>query len=345
MTTIYSKSNNNSTVNSEKKNVMKFTGLTPTQKDKLLKGSLGVASIAGAGLLITSLSGFDEKPEESISSLVHDKAPVSQNVNDNMSFAEAFITARQEVGAGGVFTWQGKEFNTYYKEEWNSMSPEQKNEYIASLGEGVGQEFTEHNEVAACPVEIPTDFEMAQGVTDDMSFSDAFETARNECGSDGLFVWHGNTYNTFTKEEWDGFSDSDKLNIANNIHNDTDWNNIIVDDTPQVSALVEENIGIINGDEIIAEPSIDVADNTIDLTVLDSNGNEVELVEGNEEGLTGIYGNPPDPTEIIVLDDPKNEIFEIINIEDVASIDAIDGNTDLSNDINLDDFEIDENLA
>lgn len=38
-------------------------------------------------------------------------------VNDNMSFEEAFSAAREELGAGGVFSWQGEYYNTFYSDE------------------------------------------------------------------------------------------------------------------------------------------------------------------------------------------------------------------------------------
>lgn len=55
--------------------------------------------------------------------------PVATSVNDEMSFSEAFAAARQEVGAGGVFEWRGHVYGTYYAEEWEAMSQEQKEEY------------------------------------------------------------------------------------------------------------------------------------------------------------------------------------------------------------------------
>ena len=55
--------------------------------------------------------------------------PVSHNVTDDMSFDEAFATARQEVGPGGVFEWHGGVYGTYYASEWNSMSDEEQAEF------------------------------------------------------------------------------------------------------------------------------------------------------------------------------------------------------------------------
>jgi len=38
-------------------------------------------------------------------------------VNDEMSFSEAFAAARTELGAGGVFAWQGQYYGTFYENE------------------------------------------------------------------------------------------------------------------------------------------------------------------------------------------------------------------------------------
>ena len=51
------------------------------------------------------------------------------NVEPGQSFSEAFAEARAEVGPGGVFHWRGGIYNTYYKEEWESMSKEQKHDF------------------------------------------------------------------------------------------------------------------------------------------------------------------------------------------------------------------------
>lgn len=38
-------------------------------------------------------------------------------VTDDMSFGEAFASAREEMGPGGVFVWHGQYYNTFYAEE------------------------------------------------------------------------------------------------------------------------------------------------------------------------------------------------------------------------------------
>lgn len=62
--------------------------------------------------------------------------------------------------------------------------------------------------------EVPTwsdgEVPVAHGVNDDMSFTEAFNTARTEVGPGGAFEWHGNIYHTYNKAEWDNMSDDDK---------------------------------------------------------------------------------------------------------------------------------------
>ena len=51
---------------------------------------------------------------------------------------------------------------------------------------------------------------VAQGVNDGMSFGEAFNAARAEVGSGGVFEWHGYIYSTYTAEEWDAMSQEDR---------------------------------------------------------------------------------------------------------------------------------------
>lgn len=51
---------------------------------------------------------------------------------------------------------------------------------------------------------------VAEGVSDEMTFGEAFAAARDEVGSGGAFEWHGNVYSTYTAEEWDGMSEEER---------------------------------------------------------------------------------------------------------------------------------------
>lgn len=50
----------------------------------------------------------------------------------------------------------------------------------------------------------------ATGVTDQMSFAEAFAAARQETGPGGVFAWNGQVYGTFYKEEWERFTPAER---------------------------------------------------------------------------------------------------------------------------------------
>lgn len=56
------------------------------------------------------------------------------HVNDTLSFEQAFVVARTQVGPGGIFSWHGQVFNTYYKEEWSGLSLSQRQEFLVDVG-------------------------------------------------------------------------------------------------------------------------------------------------------------------------------------------------------------------
>ena len=54
---------------------------------------------------------------------------VATSVDDNMTFGQAFAHARAEVGPGGMFEFEGELYSTFTEEEWDAMSPAQKNSF------------------------------------------------------------------------------------------------------------------------------------------------------------------------------------------------------------------------
>lgn len=53
--------------------------------------------------------------------------------DDSLTFGNAFKEQRSELGQGGVFEYRGKYYNTYYKEEWEAMSEDQKHNYFLAI--------------------------------------------------------------------------------------------------------------------------------------------------------------------------------------------------------------------
>lgn len=133
---------------------------TPTPR--LVKiGAAGVTGlvIGGAGIALTSAAPADE--EEQVTGILFEEdddeeleeveveeettpatssmghvgnVDYAEGVNDDMTFAEAFATARAEVGPGGAFEWHGNVYGTYTAQEWESMSDEEHQAYASQFG-------------------------------------------------------------------------------------------------------------------------------------------------------------------------------------------------------------------
>ena len=97
----------------------------------------GVASATMAMQSITPPDDTEAAPEAETSTnsdlpalrVCDGDGDVEYCVRDDLSFSPAFAAARAEVGPGGVFQWRGQIYGTYTADEWNSMTPEQKQDY------------------------------------------------------------------------------------------------------------------------------------------------------------------------------------------------------------------------
>lgn len=77
----------------------------------------------------------------------------------------------------------------------------------------------------SCDYEVPTTVEFSEKVSDDMSFGEAYATAREEMGQGGFFQWKGQYYHTYSKEEWDSFTDDDKTEFFEMFRQNSDFEN------------------------------------------------------------------------------------------------------------------------
>lgn len=73
---------------------------------------------------------------------------------DAANFNEAFAQARQQVGAGGVFEYNGRIYGTYYAEEWDDMSAQEKVDFQSRVNEVAP---THHSQSQATHVAEVTD--------------------------------------------------------------------------------------------------------------------------------------------------------------------------------------------
>lgn len=101
-----------------------------------LGGVTGI--LMGAGLMHAGHAfGHSQEPstnpiggEEKPTPLPEDTTNIHiAQVNQDLSFGEAFAIARAEVGPGGVFVWHGGVYNTFTAEEWNTMTPAERDNF------------------------------------------------------------------------------------------------------------------------------------------------------------------------------------------------------------------------
>ncbi|GAB2517717.1 hypothetical protein [Spirosoma aerophilum] len=114
------------------------TGPNPTQK-KILGISAATLLLGGAAWAITqdksspgSTIPSNGLPKTGTTQLPED-VDVAQKVTETMTFEQAFEAARTEVGIGGIFGWHGHWYNTFEKEEWSSLSLEQRQEFTEMI--------------------------------------------------------------------------------------------------------------------------------------------------------------------------------------------------------------------
>jgi hypothetical protein len=198
------------------------------------KAGFGVAGIAGGVGISALFMGMAPNDPETHTGKVYEKPDVDlepkeiTSVNDDMSFGEAFKTARHEAGGpNGYFVWHGKVFETIYKEEIDKLSPEEKHTMYAGVMEKYGESnhpntennSTVHHHIDSPVIVLHDEAPVATHVADDMSFKDAFAVAREEVGPGGVFEWHGKSYNTYTTEETNAMTAEQKHDFIASVGN------------------------------------------------------------------------------------------------------------------------------
>ena len=128
-----------------------------TWKPVTIGGLTGI--LMGAGVMY-GVQAIASGNNDVVSGAVEEGLKVA-TVDDSMSFAHAFESARAQVGAGGVFTWRGHIYNTYTEAEWKAMSLEDKHLFAEQVKpeipasevdtKHVAEVTTEDNDVRVAP--------------------------------------------------------------------------------------------------------------------------------------------------------------------------------------------------
>lgn len=269
-----------------------------TWKSVVIGGVSGIAfgGVATAAVVATTnhTSEDAENGETTLTGVsgsahVDDNVPVAQ-VSDDMSFSEAFHTAHEQVGPGGVFVWHGQVYGTYTADEWNSMTPAEQ----AEFGSHVHVQYAEssHTSSQSTNHEVP----VAEVVAEQPATTTEHQTEQ---------VVHVNDTNNGTHEQ-------QEIQVE-------------VQEPPVTVAQQPTNTGIVpeGGEEVIGgvspvEPEVEVlAYETIsnedgsqmDLAVVSVGGQEVGIYDVNQDGTA----------DLMAIDANNNQQIEDNEITDIST--------------------------
>jgi hypothetical protein len=143
------------------------------------------------------------------------------------------LVALAGILGGAVYGRSGSSLNTGMATETDSDSSNADFEVEEIVPETVGtdeiemedSELTDGTDDGLVNLTVSSNAQFADAVTDDMNFGEAFDTAREQLGGGGFFMWKGQPYSTYTKEEWDSFSDDQKKEFFEAFKEQSDFEN------------------------------------------------------------------------------------------------------------------------
>lgn len=277
--------------------------VTEKQKEMLKLGGVGLGGmITGAGLFSLFGSALKEDgsevlPENSEMAeqvVMETSLPFAESINDQMEFQEAFAAAREEVGAGGFFTWKGNTYNTYYKEEWDGMSEEDQEAYASNVTSQ--SEFIDMNE------ELLADNDSVEGGIDDTN-NEVELTPENEFTfGTGDINGNGIVDAVAIDEDNDGYADVIVLDInedgipdAKGLDLDQDGDiDVFVVDEGQDGFDVDDSIynydGVVSMDEfIVVDEDEEPIEEDTEVTAFDELENDLESdLESDDLGFDDV---------------------------------------------------------
>lgn len=279
---------------------------------------------------------------------------VAHGVDDSMSFNQAFAAARHEVGPGGLFVWHGNTYGTYYANEWNAMSPEDKDQYWADVNH-----TTSHLEPEPEPQPEPDEPEPVTepgDETGDESGNEPGDNTDDEHGDESGEEPDDNTEDEHGEDLGDEPDEPEPPTEPED--GETDEIEPELEPDPEVELEPEPEPLVLEEDDVIAELDLD-GDGYGDAAIVDANDNEFADVvldttgDGSYDTLV-IDAEVDDDGEFIVNEDNSMEI-DGVEIEDGSDIslgdddmpgidegENVDVDTDLSDDF-VDDNPIDDN--
>ena len=294
------------------------------------------ASAEETGNSVTQTEKPETAPEVSTQLVGHD-LHVATEVNDSLSFNEAFAAARKATGPGGLFVWHGHTYGTYYKNEWDAMSQEEQDQYWANVHHTSQQIHYEEPEIESESVSN-LDVEQSSELGDEQEEQEANVNVMDAENGDAEIV------------EVDVDEDADEMfESVEDVEEEEAFVDLEDEDNIEVSIDENEAVEVIETeDEEPIEVSID-EDSEVEVLVDDVDEiDDVELsVDTEEEFFEDLL--PIDENEMVETDDEmdmpedllddQNEdyILENADIDDSATT-SFDPEIPIDNDMDMSEF-------
>ena len=233
--------------------------------------------------------------------------PMSQSEFTGLSFEDAFKSAREELGAGGAFEWNGDTYNTYYKEEWDTMSEDDQADFLASVNDSTNDNYLTNNDEIF--IDVDNDG-IAEVILKDIDGDGNLDVKSVDLNDDGnIDVVH-----VVSNEEAVALnSDEDSMIDLKIKHDGLDAEMILSESEDKVSVKIEAEI---DKDSPYME-SLDGIQNFMDDTSLN------EVVPNDDLGDFEVEALPSDDLEQISLEEIDSSDTEAINEANQAEFEVI----------------------
>ena len=130
-------------------------------------------------------------------------------------------------------------------------------------------------------------------VSDDMSFGEAFAAAHEQVGPGGVFVWHGQVYNTYTADEWNSMTPAEHAEFGSHVHIAYDEPEPVYHPTtPEVPVTPEPVVEITYEEphaEVLSYETVTNSDGTqMEMAVVEMGGQQAAFVDVDLDGTAEV---------------------------------------------------------
>jgi len=254
--------------------------------------------------------------------------PLSQSEFTGFSFEDAFKSAREEMGAGGAFKWNGDTYNTYYKEEWDTMSEDDQVDFLAKVNDSTN---TNNDEIF---IDVDNDG-IAEVILQDIDGDGNLDVKSVDLNDDGnIDVVHAvNNEDAIALD-----SNEDSMIDLKIKHDGLDAEMILSESEDKVNVKIEaeidkdspymESLDGIQGfmdesslNEVV--PHDDLGEFEVDALPAD-NLEQISLEEIDNSDIEAINEANQAELEIVVIDEGSDQEFEVIEEDDIIRMDEFE---------------------